>query len=532
MTQQGAASPQSVYGDLIEADEFFAPAPHGLVDGLMGQYQSMRRRILEVGNLVHGETLGAIGYFISGNADGQARRIRELSCTAQLFKIKGAIAALNADFWQQALALTDVYDMMPQARRDEWNNAILEMETPDFTQETVQTTLQDMLDSREQYFAERIDGIFRGLSGEHVTNQPMGFSKRMILSYVFNDYGSVCHSKAGLINDLRAVVARFMGRDEPRWNMSNRLLEACRRDHGQWHSVDGGAIRVRAYKKGTAHLEIHPDMAWRLNAMLAKLYPRAIPASQCSRPKTRTSKTFKLMQRPLPFAVLEVLEQLRGEGTQRRFDYVNVDKAVKAEAVRVLESIGAVVRRDNGIEFDYDPQSVIDEIITSGCIPDQKSHQFYPTPSALAKRLVTMLDAKPGHRCLEPSAGQGALAALMPKDDLTCVEISELNCQVLREKGMHVVQTDFLDWSTSAWATSGARFDRIAMNPPFSEARALSHLQAAATLLAHDGRLAAILPASMRGKAVLPGYKVEWSEAIDNAFAGTSASVVICVATK
>lgn len=118
---------------------------------------------------------------------------------------------LDASYWSKALALTDVLDCMPQSRRDEWNKAISERKTVPFAEEAVRPTIADMLASRHKYFCERVDGIFRGLSGTHVTNEPQGFSKRMILSYVLRD-GYPNHSRAGLINDLRSVIGTFMDR--------------------------------------------------------------------------------------------------------------------------------------------------------------------------------------------------------------------------------------------------------------------------------------------------------------------------------
>jgi hypothetical protein len=51
-------------------------------------------------------------------------------------------------------------------------------------------------------------------------------------------------------------------------------------------------------------------------------------------------------------------------------------------------------------------------------------------------------------------------------------------------------------------------------------------------MLAAAGRLVAILPASAKGKDVLPGLALEWSRVYENEFAGTSVDVVILVATR
>ena len=48
-------------------------------------------------------------------------------------------------------------------------------------------------------------------------------------------------------------------------------------------------------QKGTAHFEIHPDMAWKLNCVLASMHPMAIPAEFRQKPKQ--TKDFVMMER-------------------------------------------------------------------------------------------------------------------------------------------------------------------------------------------------------------------------------------------
>ena len=111
-------------------------------------------------------------------------------------------------------------------------------------------------------------------------------------------------------------------------------------------------------------------------------------------------------------------------------------------------------------------------------------------------------------------------------DRTQCVEISALHCKVLEAKGYSVAQADFLQ------LPANGPFDRIVMNPPFSEGRWKAHLQHAASMLKQGGRLVAILPASAKNRDVLTGWTVEWSRVFDNEFAGASVSVVIMVATR
>lgn len=536
-------------GELL-GDSFFAPVESDLIDSLLGRYQHTRAKIETIASMVtSGENAPAVAHFISGNLS--SRRGYYGRSVSEMFSVSGAVASLNSAFWQEALDLTDVYQYMPNDRRNEWNEQIREMAAPDFEEKTVRATLSELLFSREKFFAERIDGIFRNLSGEHVTNRPEGFGKRMIMARVYDEWGGNNYDRTGYIDDLRQVIAKFMGRDATSYRTTDKILQIARKRAGEWLTLDGGALRVKAFLKGTAHLEIHPDMAWRLNDILAFLYPAAIPAEHRQKPRTK-SKTFNLASNLLPFSVLSELSELEIERTEpqqrnrweeprqpvttnpnnRRFkNLMNFDKGVRAEAEKVLMSIGGVKMARNAFtwfEFDYDPTAAIQDIQLSDALPDQKTHQFYPTTQALATQLLDEVNIQEGETCLEPSAGMGGLADQMPKTSTTCVEISPLHCRVLEAKGHTVIEGDFLQWAQE----TRQRFDVVVMNPPYSEGRAVAHLNAAAALVKEGGRLGAILPAGMDKKSVLPGWDCSWSEPMEGMFAGTGVRVVRLMAYK
>jgi len=560
----------TIHGELLEdVAEFFAPMASDLVDSMMGEYGATRARLENMAAAVSSEACrGVLHYFVEGNV--KEERYTLPKTVGELFGLDGALAHLNADFWNRALRLTDVLDYMPQKRRNEWFESIKnpagkkakkldkylleaghvqeEWEIaplPEFEENTVRATLQGLLHNRSVFFAERVDGIFQGLSRQHVTNQPQGFSKRMILLRALTYYGTVDHSTSGLINDLRCVIAKFMGRDEPKYGATDAMITAARRYNGKWMTLDGGALRIRIYNGvGTAHLEVHPDMAWRLNAVLASLHPLEIPAEFRQKPKRQKKiKDFELMDKPLPFAVVELLATMSSAKQKKEVQFRDhwsdiprtrkmghtENKAARDQAEKVLEAIGGVRDKIGGYEFwrfDYEPAEVLDHIVCSGCIPDYKSHQFYPTPENVAVEAIAMAKIEAQHFCLEPEAGLGGLADHMPMSQTVCVEISKLHCEVLKAKGFDTIEADFLKWNTAV------KFDRIVMNPPFSEGRWQAHIEHASTMLAETGTLTAILPASAKGKDVLPGFDLEWSKVYSNEFAGTSVSVVIVNATK
>ena len=513
-------------GQFVADQEFFAPAQFTLFDQLLNEYDAKRQQIGKVAATASQALGGVFQYFIDGNTDPDKRHHVSLSLE-KLFSEAGAVNALNSDYWDRALRLTDVYEVMPQSRRSEWYEQIRNQTCPPFERDIVRDTLTSLLNMRAKFFAERVDGIFRGLSGEHVTISPAAFGKRMIVAHMIDHLDLVNWRMAGLLHDLREVIAQFMGRDDiSKMEGSEALIASMRGSWGEWVLVDGGALKVKLFRKGTLHIEVHPDMAWRLNMVLAYLYPAAIPPEFRQKPK-RQRKEAELIQRPIPFAVLNVLNKFRpaydvnrdDDSWKRRGDYTkmmvknaldlveSVDANALAEAEAILAAMGGVrVRFTTGNrtvrwQFDYHPDHVVREIITSGMLPDARSHQYYPTPEHMAQQAIELADIRESHLNLEPSAGTGGLADYMPKDRTTCVEISQLHCEVLRAKGHNVVQADFLEWAASSRA-GGWRFDRIVMNPPFDSGRWQAHLSAAITLLKSASRLVAILPESAKTEHV------------------------------
>jgi hypothetical protein len=444
-----------------------------------------------------------------------------------------ATKVLYADCWKKALDLTDVLEFMPQTRRDEWSKLIYDFDTPEFEENIVKTTLKDLLAKRKMFFGEMVDGIFFGLSRHHVTNRPEGFSKRMILAAVLTP-GDTLSGTGELVHDLRYVVSKLMGRDAPKRNSTGRALCGALEESGEWHLLDGGAIKLKVFKKRTAHLEVHPDIAWQLNQILAINNPMAIP-SKFRQPPKKSLKEVPLNYNLISNGALYLLKEGRfHRGEHRVFKdktfYLGLvgadaNKATIDEAAKVLEMLGGVPGegKSRSYQFDYDITDVIRKIEATGMVPETTSHQYYPTQEELATIAIDLAEIDEHHQCLEPNAGTGGLARLMPKDRTQCVEIGKLFCSSLESQGFTTENADFLTWGPDK------TFDRIVMNPPFSKGRALGHLSHADHLLGVDGRLVAILPASLMGKELVPGMSHTWHGPYQDQFAGTGVRVAILV---
>jgi hypothetical protein len=291
---------------------------------------------------------------------------------------------------------------------------------------------------------------------------------------------------------------------------------------------------MRLYMKGTAHLEMHPDIAYRLNQVLAWLHPMAIPSEFRTKP-ARPPKDFTMVHDLVPFEVLSELSRGRVDRTGQVLSFWSCDVKANHRTVAVLQYLGGLASTSmREWSFDYPIQPVLAELMRTGRIPNQKTHQFYPTPACLAATVADLAAIGDNDTVLKPTAGLGGIAEHLPKDRTTCVEISKLHCKVLESKGFSTICEDFLRWNPPT------KFDRICPNSPFSEGRDLEHVRKASTLLTQDGKMArwqdgkivAILPASRRHKTLVEGWTHEWSEVFDNRFGGTQVAVVILVLTR
>lgn len=147
----------------------------------------------------------------------------------------------------------------------------------------------------------------------------------------------------------------------------------------------------------------------------------------------------------------------------------------------------------------------------------KEKNQFYPTPKNIAKRVVELAEIKDGNTVLEPSAGRGGL---LDQIDVRCniiaVEPLDDNVKVLVEKGYECVTTTFEDFYEH---NKQKQFERIVMNPPFSEQRDIKHLLMAYELLKEDGILTAIISENALY------YRTDWSDKLNEFLKETDAYI-------
>jgi hypothetical protein len=99
-------------------EELFEPVSVVTVASLLAEHAAERARVDRIAALfTDKDDLGVMRHFLEASRDrhhgySPARPV-------DLFKLDPALAVLNAEYWQRLLATTDIYEAMPQKRRDD-----------------------------------------------------------------------------------------------------------------------------------------------------------------------------------------------------------------------------------------------------------------------------------------------------------------------------------------------------------------------------------------------------------------------------
>jgi predicted RNA methylase len=341
-----------------------------------------------------------------------------------------------------------------------------------------------------------------------------------------------------------------MGRGDyqvARWDLHEICKRARDYSWGQWVWIDGYSWAIKAFKNGNVHVRLHPEMVYRLNMVLASLYPQALAPEALAKPKRRP-KSVQLAPDVISFPTLVVIrDHCKPHQTNRgtwRVEAPNWTYQAKLAGHRktydrVMAHLGGV-EVSGGWEFDYCPNGAISDVVRTGVMPERSSHQFYPTPPTVAELVVEAAQLYEGCAVLEPSAGTGNLVAAAKRAAKGCnfvaVEAAALHVKVLEGRfrrpdcggTVEVWHEDFLVLDCKA--LSGP-YDRVIMNPPFSGGRARAHVEHAATVLRPGGVLVAVVPPGCVDMQI-DGCEVEHVHEIPNAFDDTGITVHIIRVTR
>lgn len=237
----------------------------------------------------------------------------------------------------------------------------------------------------------------------------------------------------------------------------------------------------------------------------------------------------------------EAKQDLRNANiTENRLDLVGQCKKY-AELKKLFSEIGVVWNKKD--KTHYLQEGAYDQIqfILNGgqIVDDKRTYQAFFTPANLAARVVELANVN-GMDCLEPSCGCGNLVKEMIVQGAKNVSGIELNGELERDlqklsypNFKYSIPSDFLNMVSGEWS----QFDRIVMNPPFSNNQDIRHVEHALNFLSDGGRLVAIMSGNTQRdsfKKLLCDKKYRIENVPEGAFreSGTMVKVIILIIDK
>lgn len=195
------------------------------------------------------------------------------------------VKGIDAGCWARLLDLSGLRTFMDAAARKAWDDNIDKRKVPPLTLDNVEATFRAMHDSRREMFERGVIAVFKRLSWDFKTNNPVMFGKRIILQHVYDSlarrYGiiSVSHSGADGIDDLMRALCILDGKPEPdhRQGAYYRLDAAAKPG-----VVDfDGYFTIKGFKNGNGHLTFsRPDLVDLMNQIIGRHFPGALPPAR------------------------------------------------------------------------------------------------------------------------------------------------------------------------------------------------------------------------------------------------------------
>jgi len=197
------------------------------------------------------------------------------------------IQCVDAAAWDHLLHASGLRTFMDATARKKWDDNISHREIPPLTEENIHSTFSEMYGARSKMFEDGVVAVYKSLSWDYKTNSPHRFGKRIILRYCVDVWGSggaryvsgARYETCNKLDDLVRVLMLLDGKPEPDHRQgAYHLLRAVNWPTDQQTVALHDVLSVRGFKNGNGHVTfLKPGLVDKMNQVLAKHYPRALP---------------------------------------------------------------------------------------------------------------------------------------------------------------------------------------------------------------------------------------------------------------
>lgn len=189
------------------------------------------------------------------------------------------VRKIDSGAWNHLFNESGMQTFMNADARNKFRSQIYGEDCPALTLSNIASTFGALHESRGELLEQGVLAVFRSLSYDYRSNSPMRFSKKVIVRHAIDGqgsrYASVSCSARDKLDDLVRCFCVLDGQPEP--DHRDAWREGLR---GRDLKAENAYVAVRGYgHAGTVHVTFkRPDLVDRMNAILTKAYPNALPS--------------------------------------------------------------------------------------------------------------------------------------------------------------------------------------------------------------------------------------------------------------
>ena len=194
---------------------------------------------------------------------------------------KAVLREIDSAAWKYLMDESGLRSFMDSKARAEWDSGLREGVVPELTVDTVASTFAGLYGARGDMFERGVIECFKSLSWTYKTNLPQKFGKRLIMQNLHSGGYCSVYGKMDKLDDLMRVMCVADGKPEPdyRSGTSNLISAGLRESKGWPKFVENEMMSLKLFKNGNGHITFkRPELVNKLNLIIAKHYPGALPA--------------------------------------------------------------------------------------------------------------------------------------------------------------------------------------------------------------------------------------------------------------
>lgn len=240
-------------------------------EGIRERLEAVQRLMMEADALARQTGFGhAVGALFGDKVHYRTFPIASVLNDTDMFT---HLKHVDSEGWAYLLEQSGLRSFLDSEAREEWDERLRKGTAPELTPENVGGVFGALHQDRQALMERGVLRVFKGLSWDHKTNQPVAFGKKLIIKDVLTCYLGADWRTANKLDDLTRALHWIQGTPEPDARQS---LGRTTNGPGLYECEH---FTLKVFKKRTGHLTFkNPTGVDGLNRILAKHYPSALPA--------------------------------------------------------------------------------------------------------------------------------------------------------------------------------------------------------------------------------------------------------------